>query len=177
MHAPCALGDLPVIEISSDEDRDEDGELPVVDLQKRVAQPDGELDLASTGDDSIISLHDNDSIVVNTSQKISTARLVPGVETGTAKFPSSFYAVNLHKAFSTFKATNRLRLETQFENFFQLPWKSSTYYNHRARWLNVPHDARDNAVTAEYTEDGQYSRFLAVHAAKDAEVKAAKRKL
>ena len=49
----------------------------------------------------------------------------------------------------------------------------NTYYDHKARWFSVPCDARDKAVAAGYTEEGQYNRFLVVHTAKDAEVKAA----
>jgi hypothetical protein len=133
-----------------------------------------QLDVSSP--DSVISLDDDDSFVANASQKIDTARFVPGVEKTNIKFPSSFYVVDVHKAF-TFRSTYLLAMEPQFEQFFQLPWKSSTYYDHKARWFNALRDARDNAVAAGYTEDGLYSRFLAVHATKDAEVKAARRKL
>lgn len=93
----------------------------------------------------------------------------------TAKFPSSFYAVDVHRAFNFKAGAGGLTVEMQFEQLFQLQLKSSTYYDHRARWLHTPREARDKAVAAGYTEEGQYNRFLARHAAKDATVKEVKR--
>lgn len=125
--------------------------------------------------DDVISLHDDDSDGPPM-QQTTVARLMPGVSTPLAKFPSSFYTVDVHAAF-TFKSTGKLTVEAQFEQFFSLPFRSSTYYDHKTRWLSVPRDARDKAVAAGYTEEGQYSTFLATHAAKDTPLKAAKRKL
>ena len=93
-----------------------------------------------------------------------------------AKFPSSFYAINVHRAF-TFKLMNQLTIDAQFQQLFNLPWKSSTFYDHRARWLNAPRDARDRAIAVGYSDAGHYSVFLDAHPAKDADLKAAKRKL
>lgn len=101
--------------------------------------------------DSIISLDDDDSTIANAPQKTPTAHLVPGVEMVTAKFPSSFYAVDVHQAF-TFKHTSGLTLEMQFEWLFQLPLKTSTYYDHKARWFSALHDTRDKAVAVGYIE-------------------------
>lgn len=108
-------------------------------------------------------------------QQICAARLIPGFEMATAKFPSSFYAVDVHRAFNFNARAGGLPLETQFEQLFRLRLKPSTYYDHKARWFHAPRDARDKAVAAGYTEDGEYSRFLARHAAKDAKVKEEKR--
>ena len=105
-----------------------------------------------------------------------TARLLPGIELATAKFPTSFYAVDIHAAFH-FKPENKLTVESQFERFFGVPWKSSTYYDHKARRYNALQDARDRAIMAGYSDAGHYSSFLKAHPAKDAQLKVAKRKL
>jgi hypothetical protein len=123
-----------------------------------------------------ISLHDDDSFLPEPTQTTTTARLMPGVNATTAKFPSSYYAVDVHTAFQ-FKSVNKLAVDTQFESFFQLPWKSSTYYYHKSRWLSVPWDARDKAVNAGCTDAGQYSKFFTAQPAKDGELRAAKRKV
>lgn len=125
--------------------------------------------------DDVISLHDDESDSP-LMQQTTTARLMPGVSVTLAKFPLSFYTINVHTAF-TFKSMGKLKVDIQFEQFFRLPWKSSMYYDHKAGWLSVPCDARDKVVAAGYTEEGQYSTFLAMHAAKDTPLKAAKRKL
>jgi hypothetical protein len=104
------------------------------------------------------------------------ACLVPSVDVTEAKFPSSFYAIDVHRAF-TFKLMNQVTVKVQFQHLFQLPWKSSTFYNYRTQWLNTPHDARDRAIAAGYSDAGHYRLFLAAHPAKDADIKAAKRKL
>lgn len=105
-----------------------------------------------------------------------TARLIPGIEPTAAKFPTSFYTIDIHTAFS-FKPENKLTVDRQFKRFFGVPWKSSMYYDHKARWCNAPCNARDHAVAAGYSDAGHYSSFLKAHPAKDAGLKAAKRKL
>ena len=105
--------------------------------------------------------------MANAPQKTPTVCLVPGIEKATAKFLSSFYAVDIHRAF-TFKHTSGLMLEMQFKQLFQLLLKTSMYYDHKARWFSALRDARDKAVATGYTEGGQYNKFLAVHTAKDA---------
>jgi len=107
---------------------------------------------------------------------VVTAHLIPGIEPAAAKFPISFYAVDIHAAFC-FKPKNKLTMEGQFECFFGVPWKSLTYYDHKARWYNALQDARDRAIAAGYSDAGRYSSFLKAHPAKDAELKAVKRKL
>ncbi|KAG9316080.1 hypothetical protein JVU11DRAFT_3751 [Chiua virens] len=109
-------------------------------------------------DDDVISLHDDNSITDAKPDQTTKARCVPDLDVTQAKFPSSFYAVNVHTAF-TFRATGDLMLEAQFMHFFDLPWKSSTYYYHKAQWFNAPHDARDNVVAASYSDTGHYSTF------------------
>lgn len=102
--------------------------------------------------DDVISLHDDDSDGPSM-QQTTVARLVPGVSPPLAKFPSSFYTADVHAAFA-FKSKGKLTVEAQFEQFFSLPFRSSTYYDHKTRWLSVPRDVRDKAVAAGYTEEG-----------------------
>lgn len=106
----------------------------------------------------------------------ASARVVPSVSPQSAKFPSSFYAVDVHRSFS-FERQGDLMVEIQFRQFFNVPFKSSTYYDHKARWLQAPRDARDRALAAGYEEDGWYSKFIAAFPPKDADLKAAKRKM
>ncbi|KAF8445915.1 hypothetical protein L210DRAFT_3642234 [Boletus edulis BED1] len=128
--------------------------------------------------DDDISLHDDDSIVADESSTHTavTARRIPGIQPTAAKFPTSFYAIDIHAAFC-FTPKNKLTVESQFQHFFGVCWKSSTYYDHKARWYNAPQDARDRAIAAGYSDAGRYSSFLTAHPAKDAELKATKRKL
>ena len=68
-------------------------------------------------------------------------------------------------------------MERQFQQFFNIPFKSLTYYDHKARWSQALRDAWDHALEAGYEKDSQYSKFMAAYPAKDADLKAAKRKM
>lgn len=105
-----------------------------------------------------------------------TACLIPGIEPTATKFPTTFYAVNIHTAFS-FKPENKLTMDCQFKCFFGVPWKSLMSYDHKARWCHAPHDARDHVIAAGYSDAGHYSSFSKAHPVKDAGLKAAKWKL
>lgn len=127
--------------------------------------------------DDVISLHDDDGITdAEVDRTSARACLIPNVDVTQAKFPSSFYAVDVHTAF-TFRTTGKLTVEAQFMCFFDLPWKPSMYYHHKAQWFDTPRDARDNAVAAGHSDAGRYSVFLEAHPAKDAELNTAKRRL
>ena len=127
--------------------------------------------------DDVISIHDDDSIAdAEADQTTAKACLIPDVDMTRARFPSSFYAVDVRTAFA-FKTIGKLTVEAQFMRFFDLPWKSSTYYYHKARWCDAPRDAKDNAVAAGYSDAGRYSTFLEAHPVKDAELNTAKRRL
>ncbi|KAF8547817.1 hypothetical protein OG21DRAFT_841531 [Imleria badia] len=67
----------------------------------------------------------------------AAAQVIPGVPSNKAKFPASFYAVDVHRSFS-FERKGNLTLETQFERFFGVTYRSSTYYDHKARWFQAP---------------------------------------
>ena len=106
----------------------------------------------------------------------STATLVASVDPMRAKFPSSFYTIDIHYAFG-FQRQGEVTVESQFNSFFQVVFRASTFYDHKARWLAAPQDARDKMVAAGYSDKGKYSVFMAAYPAKDAELKATKRKL
>ena len=93
-----------------------------------------------------------------------------------AKFPSSFYTINVHYAFG-FQRQGEVTVESQFNLFFQVVFRASTFYDHKACWLAAPQDAQDKMVAAGYSDKGKYSVFMAAYPAKDTELKATKRKL
>lgn len=127
--------------------------------------------------DDVILIDDDDNIVsMKLPHNMATAHLIPGIELATAKFPTSFFAVDVHATFC-FKPKNKRTMESQFEHFFGVPWKSSTYYDHKARWYDAPPDARDHVIAAGYSDAGCYGSFLKAHPIKNAELKAAKWKL
>ena len=127
--------------------------------------------------DDVISIHDDDSIAdAEADQTTAKAHLIPDVNMTRARFPSSFYAIDVQTAFA-FKTIGKLTVEAQFVCFFDLPWKSSTYYYHKAQWCDAPCDAKDNVVAAGYSDAGCYSTFLEAHPAKDAELNTAKQRL
>ena len=123
-----------------------------------------------------ISSHEDDTLPTIHPVQEACACIVPGVSPHTTQFPLSFYAVDVHRSFS-FERQGDLMLEIQFQRFFNIPFKSSTFYDHKARWLQALRDARDRAVTAGYDDDGRYTKFMAAHAAKDTDLKAAQRKM
>jgi hypothetical protein len=124
----------------------------------------------------ILSDEDNNTLpTIHPIQQVH-AHLIPGIFLQAAKFPLSFYAVDIHHSFS-FKWQGNLTLEMQFQDFFNIPFKSSTYYDHKVWWLQAPRDARDRALAAGYEQDGMYSKFMAAYPAKDAKLKAVKQKM
>ena len=61
--------------------------------------------------DDIISLHDDNSIAnVKVNQTSARACLISNVDVTQARFPSSFYAVDIHTAF-TFRMTGKPMVE------------------------------------------------------------------
>jgi hypothetical protein len=113
--------------------------------------------------DDVISIHNDDSVAdAETDQTTATACLISNVDVALAKFPSSFYAIDVHTTF-TFKTIGKLTVEAQYVRFLDLPWKSLTYYYHKAWWCDALCDAKDNAVTAGYSDAGCYSMILEAH--------------
>ncbi|KAG9308617.1 hypothetical protein JVU11DRAFT_11725 [Chiua virens] len=104
------------------------------------------------------------------------ACLIPGISPATARFPSSFYVIDIQRSFN-FERQGSLTMEMQFERFFGLAFRSTTYYDHKVRWDSVPSDARQRVLAAAYTEEGRYATFIAAYPAKDADLKVAKRKI
>ena len=122
----------------------------------------------------IVSMGTGDN-VANVDLPVSaTTCLAPDVTK--AKFPSTFYAVDIYRAFK-FTATKKLMVEAWFEQFFQVPYKTSTFYAHRAQWFSAPLDARICAITAGYSKEGCYSIFMRAHLAKNADITMMQRKL
>jgi hypothetical protein len=68
------------------------------------------------------------------------ATLVAGVDPMHANFPSSFYAIDVHYAFG-FQRQGEVTVESQFNSFFQVGFRASTFYDHKAHWLAAPQDA------------------------------------
>ncbi|KAG6370687.1 hypothetical protein JVT61DRAFT_11065 [Boletus reticuloceps] len=130
--------------------------------------------------DDVISIHDDKSLIDDqpvTIPPIAHARLPPGIVPAQARFPSSFYVMDVVAAFAMSKTRDKVTTEHQFQTFFGVSWKSSTFYDHRARWYSTPLDVCEKAIAAGYSDEGLYSVFLAAHAPKDTELKAAKRKI
>ena len=99
----------------------------------------------------------------------ATAHLAPDIPK--AKFPSIFYAIDVYRAFK-FTAMKELMVEVWFEQFFQVPYKTSTFYAHRVLWFSAPLNARIHAITAGYSKEGCYSVFMRAHPAKNTDVNA-----
>ena len=82
----------------------------------------------------------------------------------TKVWPASFFVIDVVTGFQKLEAAKAMRLPMSdtFEAFFGVPWSSSTYYDHLARWKAAPQSARDEAVAAQRSRPkGLWSTFMA----------------
>jgi hypothetical protein len=96
----------------------------------------------------------------------------------TKSWPADFYAVDIVKYFQDHKARPRSVPAPQFfRQRFGLPFRSSTYSDHLARWKSAPQSAKDTVLAAQRTKPGLWSAFMRDNPAKDATHKSLSRKL
>jgi hypothetical protein len=96
----------------------------------------------------------------------------------TKSWPADFYAVDIVKYFQDHKARPRSVPAPQFfQQRFGLPFRSSTYSDHLARWKSAPQSAKDTVLAARRTPAGLWSAFMRDNPAKDATHKSVSRKL
>ena len=87
----------------------------------------------------------------------------PSSDEGTVKWPRDFYTVDIIRGFDKCEAASRSskkKVAAIFEGYFNVPFKKSTYYLNRERWLKAPQASRDKALAAGRTDDGLWKAFL-----------------
>ena len=91
------------------------------------------------------------------------------------QWPTDFYAVDIVHGFDKCEKARcaRAGVGKTFESIFQVPFRSTTYYNHRHHWESAPQRCRDKALAAGHTPDGLWTSFL--RSSRPAEKKVAKR--
>ena len=94
----------------------------------------------------------------------------------TKTWPADFYAVDIVQYFQDHKARQRSVPAAQFfQQCFGLPFRSSTYSDHLARWKVAPQSAKDAILAAQRTPAGLWSVFMRENPAKDATLRRLKR--
>ncbi|TFK49845.1 hypothetical protein OE88DRAFT_1646242 [Heliocybe sulcata] len=94
------------------------------------------------------------------------------------RWPQDFHACDIQSAFVELNVLARHghAIGTAFTQRFGVPFKSSTFYDHRDRWLSASQEVRDNAVKAGLTEAGLWSAFMKLTSGNESDRKARKKK-
>jgi hypothetical protein len=92
-------------------------------------------------------------------------------------WPVDFYAIDIANCFQEIQSpTNKKKVRAIFEQHFAVPFKSSTFYDHQDRWKQASLDTKETFLLAGRTEAGLWVHFMAVNPARDAALKAARRR-
>jgi hypothetical protein len=77
-------------------------------------------------------------------------------------WPGSFYVVDIVRGFEKCDEGRRERrsVEKAFFKCFKVPFRSTTFYNHRRNWDNASASSRDAALHAGHTSAGLWTTFL-----------------
>ena len=93
-------------------------------------------------------------------------------------WPAAFYVVDIVRGFEKCDEARRERrsVEKAFFKCFKVPFRSTTFYNHRRNWDNASAASRDTALHAGHTSAGLWTAFLKQSCAKAVESVDKKRK-
>lgn len=77
-------------------------------------------------------------------------------------WPSDFYVVDIVHGFKKCEAArrNRTSVEEAFFKCFKVPFRSTTFYNHRRHWENASEACRDEALRSGRSAAGSWKTFL-----------------
>ncbi|KAF8347655.1 hypothetical protein F5887DRAFT_1072023 [Amanita rubescens] len=77
-------------------------------------------------------------------------------------WPANFYTLDIVCGFDKCEQARRAQqgVGKAFTAVFQVPFCSTTYYNHRQNWELAPQCCRDKALAAGHTPDGLWTTFL-----------------
>ena len=77
-------------------------------------------------------------------------------------WPSDFYVVDVMHGFKKCEAAhrNQTSVEEAFFKCFQVPFRSTTFYNHRCHWENASEACRDEALRGGHSTAGSWKVFL-----------------
>jgi hypothetical protein len=92
-------------------------------------------------------------------------------------WPAAFYVVDIVRGFEKCDEARRERrsVEKAFFKCFKVPFRSTTFYNHRRKWDNASAASRDAALRAGHTSAGLWTTFLERSRAKAVDKKGKKR--
>ena len=95
----------------------------------------------------------------------------------TRTWPADFYAVDIISCYTDCDHS-RTSAQEVFRNYFpDVPFRRSTFYEHRQRWKAAPQAMRDDAIAKGRTASGLWSVFMRKNPAKHAKTKAANKHL
>jgi hypothetical protein len=103
----------------------------------------------------------------------------PALPTRRKCWPADFYAIDIDAIFRETKkfSSKGNGIREVFENRFQVPFKRTTFYDHRRRWRAAGKLERNMARSGGHTDTGLWSTFMGRNPAMDAMVKSARRRL
>lgn len=91
-------------------------------------------------------------------------------------WPADFYAVDIANCLREIECPSNKKVRAIFEEHFTVPFKSSTFYDHQDRWQRASLDMKETFLSAGRTEAGLWLNFMAANPARDAALKAARRR-
>ncbi|KDR67273.1 hypothetical protein GALMADRAFT_147270 [Galerina marginata CBS 339.88] len=99
------------------------------------------------------------------------------VKTGPKSWPADFHAVDIANCLQEIENSgHKEKVQAIFERHFVLPFKSSTFYDHQDRWKRASLATKDAFISAGQTDAGLWVHFMAANPARDAALKAARRR-
>jgi hypothetical protein len=155
---------------------------PTSDFQSRRPRRQPPRQLTPT----VISIDDTDSdtylptnpttrhspIIITSSSDSSSKKHV-----GQKTWPADYHAIDIVNCFVACDELDGKQVADIFYEHFGLPFRKTTFYDHRARWVAASQQAKDQAIKSGRTQAGLWSKFMASNPAVNAKKKAAKKRL
>lgn len=118
---------------------------------------------------------DTDALFASTSSLPCSSVNKPN--SGLKSWPADFYAIDIASCLQEIQhQRNKKKVQVIFEKHFAVPFKSSTFYDHQDRWQRASFDTKETFLSAGRTEAGLWVHFMAANSARDASLKAARRR-
>ncbi|KAG2029257.1 hypothetical protein BDR03DRAFT_1018652, partial [Suillus americanus] len=78
-------------------------------------------------------------------------------------WPADFHVVNVVEGFrrcEIARKSRRVSVQKAFESYFGVPFKKTTFHEHRTRWFKAPQALCDKYLEARRTDRGLWSAFM-----------------
>lgn len=156
-----------VIDLTMSDEEDDSIHVPITHKRARSSK-------SSSSDSSVVSVSASSSTPHSSTTGIE---IEDESDDPLPAWPTEFYVVDIVQGFEKCEEARRGRrsVEQAFVKHFKVPFRSTTFYNHRRHWEKASAAVRDEALHARRTSAGLWTTFLDHSRAEARESKTEKR--